>query len=204
MKICNKCGMDKDECEFSKDKTSKDGLQSNCKECVKIYNKQYYEKNKEKIKKRSKGYRKANGEYYKQYHKKYYKENKDVLCIQNKVYKELNKEKYSEYNKEYRKLNREKLIVKSREHYYNNKQRYVEKERSNALYEQYANKLTNDERPRLSEDGNSLEVKCRYCGKYFIPTTKAVRNRLGSLTSNHPGVSYLYCSDRFHYDVHEL
>jgi hypothetical protein len=195
MKICSKCGEEKNKDSFYKDKSRKDGLSIICKTCSKIYYKKYYKENKEKIKKQSKEYREANREKYTQYNINYYKENKYVLCEQNKAYREINKEKYSEYNKEYRKLNREKLIAKSRKHYYNNKQRYIEKEKSNAVYENYSNRLTNDECARLSKDGVSLEVKCRYCGKYFIPTNKEVRNRIGSLNSSHSGVSYLYCSN---------
>lgn len=46
-KLCNKCGKVKPISEFGKNKTKKDGLQSQCKECVKIYKKQHYENNKQ-------------------------------------------------------------------------------------------------------------------------------------------------------------
>ncbi len=54
MKKCNSCGIEKDECEFPKDKTHKDGLSSLCKECRN---------------KRSDNWRKANQEKFLSYQK---------------------------------------------------------------------------------------------------------------------------------------
>jgi hypothetical protein len=67
MKKCTKCGEDKDLSEFQKDKSKKDGLRPNCKFCAKkyttensdkrkLYDKQYYLKNKEKINERKTNY----------------------------------------------------------------------------------------------------------------------------------------------------
>lgn len=50
MKICFKCKCEKDLSEFSKDKTKKDGYNSKCKECGKIYEKLHEEKRKERNK----------------------------------------------------------------------------------------------------------------------------------------------------------
>ena len=41
VKICSKCGIEKDESCFSKDNQKKDGLYSSCKECVRAYNREY-------------------------------------------------------------------------------------------------------------------------------------------------------------------
>ena len=48
MKKCTKCKIIKDYKEFRTRKGSKDGLQSNCKECEKEQRKAHYLKNKEK------------------------------------------------------------------------------------------------------------------------------------------------------------
>lgn len=53
MKVCSRCEKEKDESEYHKNKKSKDGLQCICKLCMKNYNLEYYEKNKEVIKKRN-------------------------------------------------------------------------------------------------------------------------------------------------------
>ncbi len=39
MKVCSKCGIEKDESEFNKNKRHKDGLTSECKKCNRIYHK---------------------------------------------------------------------------------------------------------------------------------------------------------------------
>ena len=64
-----------------------------------------------------------------------------------------------------------------------------------ALYDTYAHQLTVDEEPRLSDDGISLEVRCKYCGKYFKPTNSQVSNRISSINGNMLGDNNLYCSD---------
>jgi len=57
------------------------------------------------------------------------------------------------------------------------------------------NKLTIDEAPKLSSDKISLEVKCRYCGKYFIATNLQASGRLQSLNGTTSGDKFLYCSE---------
>ena len=53
-KICSKCKVEKDICEYHKDKNKKDGLNTYCKLCAINHSKEYYEKNKEKINEKSK------------------------------------------------------------------------------------------------------------------------------------------------------
>ena len=55
-KICSKCKIEKKLCEFNKNKLSKDGHKSICRECQKIDSKIYKSTNKEKIKEQSKEY----------------------------------------------------------------------------------------------------------------------------------------------------
>ena len=45
MKVCSKCGIEKDEGEFHKDKTKKEGLSTHCKKCRKEKDKKYKEIN---------------------------------------------------------------------------------------------------------------------------------------------------------------
>ena len=104
LKKCSICGELKPFSEFSKNKRSKDGLQSQCKIC----RKEYYENNKEKILEYQKEYRENNKEQLKEYHKKYYKNNKDRIKKYRednkekiKKYRENNKDRIKEYHKEY-------------------------------------------------------------------------------------------------------
>jgi hypothetical protein len=149
---------------FSKDKSTKDGLQRKCKQC----NKEYRENNKDKIRNYQELYRKDNKTKTRESNILYYIKNKDSINNQQKLYRNENKDKIKEYKKEY----------------YN----------SNVKYESHKDKLTIDESPRLHKDGELLEVKCRYCGKYFIPTYMQVENRLKSLNNTNSENS-LYCSD---------
>ena len=134
-KICTnpKCKKEKLLSEFGKHSGHKDGLQSQCKECIKKlikfrylknkeeilirqkkyndknkvkkikYDKQYRDKNEEKIKKLSKKYRDANKEEIAKRHKKWYDQNKEKVAKYIKQYYDRNKEKILKQRKEYRK-----------------------------------------------------------------------------------------------------
>ena len=69
-KICSQCKTEKPHTEFFKNKTSKDGLRSNCKVCTTKATKVYYEANKEKIHKQMRAYQKANPDKVKAYNKR--------------------------------------------------------------------------------------------------------------------------------------
>jgi len=85
-KVCNKCSIKKDICEFAKDKNRYDGLQPLCKICNKEYKSQYYLDNKEKILNKS---------------KIFYKKNKDFIKKRVKVWGKNNEDKTKNYKKKY-------------------------------------------------------------------------------------------------------
>ena len=63
------------------------------------------------------------------------------------------------------------------------------------LYDTYAHQISYAENVRKNkQDPNILEVTCDYCGKWFLPTTQNVCNRIQSLKGNYVGESRLYCS----------
>jgi hypothetical protein len=94
-KICIKCHIEKDlQCfEFRTD-TKK--IRGACKECIKIYNEQYRNDNKENIIENR---------------KQYYNNNKDKVNKSNKQYNNDNKEEVKEYQKEYYNNNKEAIVV---------------------------------------------------------------------------------------------
>lgn len=115
--------------------------------------------------------------------------------IKNKLYYKNNIEKIKK-----RLLNNKLKIKKSRAEYYLNNKDKIKKKideyvNNISLYETYKDKLTIDESPRLSKDGVSLEVKCRYCGRYFKPTNGQVKHRIQGLNGTTTGEQGLYCSD---------
>jgi len=79
MKICKKCGEEKNESEFNKSKQSKDGLNNKCKECDNKERKIYRDNNIEKVR---------------EYKKKYYNKNKIIILESYKKKIEENKEHY--------------------------------------------------------------------------------------------------------------
>lgn len=168
MKVCSKCKEEKCLSAFSKNKYNKDGLQYWCKECIKALK----------------------------------SKRKDVYKLQNKEYYEKNSGKIKAYHKDYRNKNKDTIIKKRRQHYLdnkelilkNNKKNIKKYHKTNAKYKTFANKLTQEEFPKLAEDGVSLEVKCRYCGKYFIPEYLQTQARVQALLGASRGDCYLYCS----------
>ncbi len=100
------------------------------------------------------------------------------------------------YYRGYYKANTDRIKIHQKEQYDTNPDRIKEYYSTSALYSTYHHQLTIDEDPRLSSDGVSLEVRCKYCGKYFIPTNQQIRSRVQALRSTVSiGDCYLYCSD---------
>jgi hypothetical protein len=110
-KICCKCEIEKEICEFGVCNSNKDGLKSSCKSCRKIGDKFYRENNVEKRKETIKNWYNKNPEY----NRNYYINNIELVKKQNKQWYENNKEKHRENDK----IWREKNIESVRE-YHNN------------------------------------------------------------------------------------
>jgi len=147
MKKCNKCGLEKDLTCFHKDKSKKDGLVTQCKECVSKRSKSYYLENKEKINKYVREYckkkenKKRIAEQMSQFYQKnreellrratlYREENKEKIVIEQKIYREKNKEKLAEKSKDYYIANREQIKKKTMDRYYKKSQ-----QEPNCVYE---------------------------------------------------------------------
>jgi len=92
---------------FSKNKSMKDGLRPECKECVKKYN----DNNKDKIAKRNKKYlaKPENKKKSLKYAKEYRDKNKAKVAKYQKDYQGKNRERFAKYNKEYQDKNKEKI-----------------------------------------------------------------------------------------------
>lgn len=59
LRVCSKCGVEKERDCFNKDSSNLDGLYPSCKECRKKRTRKYYLENKEQIIAKSKSYRKT-------------------------------------------------------------------------------------------------------------------------------------------------
>ena len=179
-KKCNNCGKVRDIKYFFTRTVNEDGFDTKCKICINTYNKK-------------------NFEHISLRHKEYNEKNKEQISLQQRNYKEKNKEKIQLYRIQYVKRNKKKIELQRKIYYKENKEQLnLEKIKwgnSNAKYKTYAEKLTIDESPRLHKDGESLEVLCKYCGKYFIPKNDIVDRRVSVLNGYASGDQYLYCSE---------
>ena len=88
IKVCNKCEIGKNICEFYKNKDSSDGLRSNCKEC----------QNKNSTK-----WRKNNPKQYKNIQKKFLEKNPGIYYEYKKKWINKNKDRVREYHSNYSK-----------------------------------------------------------------------------------------------------
>jgi hypothetical protein len=173
-KVCNKCNIKKNICEFYINKQMKDGFSSYCRVCKQISAKQYKEKNPNKVKEskkneylkniekyrnRNKKYRDENQDYLKNYQKIYYDENKKQLLEQQKKYYESNKEVILNKNQEYVKKNSEKTKKYQKEYRDNNKDSLQE----------YINQYKKERRENdvIFKLRNNLSHRTRQIFKYF-------------------------------------
>jgi hypothetical protein len=70
------------------------------------------------------------------------------------------------------------------------------KKKNIPLYDTYANKIDFAEEVRRNKSNkNILEVKCTYCGKWHIPKTTKVRNRIDGLNGKVNSEHRFYCSN---------
>lgn len=141
----------------------------------KEYDKKRYRKNKEKISKQHKEWRKANPEYSKEYmrkwreanpkcDKKYRKENKEYQKEYKKQWLENNSEKEKKYHKKYYKTEKGKATTQ-RSHV---TRRTREKD--------IINNLTSEEWQDIL---NQYDFKCAYCGKNLLDLfDKATRDHV--------------------------
>jgi hypothetical protein len=110
-KICSKCKIEKDVCNFGILKSSKDGYRNICKEC----RKNEKDKNKEYYLNKSKEWRLNNQNNVKEYNKKYFNKNREKLKILWKEYRKKNKSSMLVKKKEYIDRNRDILNLKTKE-----------------------------------------------------------------------------------------
>ncbi len=101
-KVCGKCKVEKDVCEFGNSKVSKDGLLYCCKECNNLRGKKYAKENYEKVLDTQKRWRRENPEWVYNRYKKYRLENSEKVLERNRNWHENNPEKRKIYRENYK------------------------------------------------------------------------------------------------------
>lgn len=91
-KHCHGCDTTQTVEAFYKNKSTRDGFQTQCKSCVKVCVKAYSKANKAQIAEYHKVYRQANKEHIAEQKKTYHEDNREQRLEQMKVYKQANRE----------------------------------------------------------------------------------------------------------------
>ena len=196
-KQCPQCKEFKNYEDFHKDKSTKYGLVSRCKVCV------------SKLRKKISLIKIIPGKkqcticsYYKDY-SEFSKCGNRLQCSCKSCQKQWrteHKEQERLRSLRWRQTNAKEIAIRDKTRRDANKEqerlRGFKKNRLPAKYSNYSVKLTVDEAPRLAQDGISLEVKCKYCGKYFIPNNSTVIHRIQALKGQLGGDLFLYCSNK--------
>lgn len=101
------------------------------------------------------------------------------------------------YGKNHTKESKNKISVSLKELYKNNWKKYY-RENNLPIYDTYASQIEWCEKVRRNKDDkNILDVKCTYCGKWFIPSISSINNRVQILKESEyfKGEYRLYCSE---------
>lgn len=93
-RTCTKCGHEKPICDFNKKKDGRDGLHSWCKQCVRQYQRGWYQENREHQDARVKAWRKDNRRRVRCYAKSWSDKNADYVREKGERWKINNPEKY--------------------------------------------------------------------------------------------------------------
>ena len=115
-KICGKCSGTKQITDFYKDKGKKDGHRSECKECTRRKNRQYYEENGNAVRENVRLYRLNNLECVqgrkREYNQRYREENRELIRQRGREYRLANLDSIRKRIREYGKSNPERNRAK--------------------------------------------------------------------------------------------
>ena len=166
---CTKCGkwLVANTVNFYKNKSSKYGLQSECKECRSNYHKQWREDNKEKEAEQNKQWRQANKDKKVEYDKQYYEANKEKRAEYHKQWQQANKERIAEQRKQYYQDNRDELLERQKQYHQTPQGQIVvfnSRQRRRIKEEEQGTGITKDQ---WLEMMSFFNWKCAYSGEYL-------------------------------------
>jgi hypothetical protein len=168
-KWCSKCKTFKSlEESFGKNKSTKDGYQSYCKECKRNSNNASYHKNKDK---------------WSDYVKEYRKNNKELINKKDRDYYERNRDKVLERHKIYREKNRDIINSKKRERYSIDLSYKITNNLRSGLYQALTNQNATKRNSTLQLTGLSIEELTdwlQFTEKFYVP-----KNYQGTIDIEH-------------------
>lgn len=107
MKVCKKCGENRELTQFVKNRNKPDGLHSVCKSCTKIYKAKYYKENKEGILQGFRERYKEDPDRYKEAENRRRRENREVYNQRSLSYQKKNKDRVNQRHREWESKQRE-------------------------------------------------------------------------------------------------
>jgi len=184
---CSKCGQLRDRLKGFHQHNKR----LTCKICEKEREKEYNKNNKEHQRERHKLYNKNNKEKRKRSRQEYNKNNRDKIKESRQIYNKNNKEKIKEYDKDHYENNKGKILEHSKEYYQNNRK---ERKKYKKEYNQRNASIEQVQKLDMFEEVSGNQIRCKYCGRWMIPTISQVYNRLQGvhINDNH----YIYCSEK--------
>lgn len=114
-KICNTCCVEKPPTEFGPHKTAVDGYNPKCKSCVSEYNREYRQRNRERIIENDLRYAAANREQARERAARWRKDNPNRVKRNEKQYYQQNKERELEKSKQRHKQNKKTNCERSKQ-----------------------------------------------------------------------------------------
>lgn len=197
-KKCNGCGKELPLTEFYFHKTGKEAGRP-CSRCISCSrkeavarNKASYDKNREKRLATKKRYYEANKAELLEKHRSY-----------GAAYREQKRELLQEKRALYYAANKDVILSKSKERRASSPERVSRSndlnktwKKSQALFDTYGDRLGVYDTVRRTDSGY-IEVKCNYCGQWFVPTNGQVKNRLEAIDGKMSAGAEmrLYCSE---------
>ena len=146
-KRCTGCGVVKYFGEFGKNGSCAGGVRSQCRECMKEYQRKWHQENKESQNERSRKWKQENKDKSKEYYSKWYQKNKERKREWDRKRHQKNKESQNERSRRWHRENRER----SRE---NNRQKRARK------LDAPGSHTADQVKARFDYYGN----RCVYCG----------------------------------------
>lgn len=186
MKLCSKCRVLKDLSEFHRKAV-------HCKECVRIYSKEWYERNREDSLEKSARYYQENKEISLIRGRKWREENKSRIYLLRKKWEDENREMVNQKRRDRRLKNREAVLLKEAKYRKNNHEKILAKN-STADHKRRA-KLKNLDKHFTLREWEDLILKCDFncqmCFKKFnkrqlekdhiIPISKNGSNEISNI-----------------------
>lgn len=131
MKTCTKCGETKPLDDFNRNRSTADGRQAWCRECMAEDKRRYRDANRDKELERQRRWRDANRDKDLERKRRWHEENRDKLLERNRRYYEENHDKVLESNRRWREENRDKLMECQRRYYEENHDHIIAANRAN-------------------------------------------------------------------------